>query len=393
MAKLLVHDTIEGVSVPFLRGILTRSLQDAGLPFDDAYQIASTVRTELHDVPEVTSEELRERVKHHLSPFGEAAVERYVDRFGAANRIELRMPDGTTMLFSRGRHALHLQCSGVLPETAADIAAHLHAELRQQNVVEIGLTEFKARTHAHLGRALGADAARRYLVWEDFSRSDRPLLLLLGGVTGCGKSTLATEVAHIVEIARTQSTDMLREVMRTIVPKRLLPVLHAHSFRAWEALPAYADVETPTEETVIAGYRTQAELLSVACEAAVSRALKERVSLILEGVHVQPSLAERIPADSEAIVVPLTLAVLKPTQLRVRLRGRGMTAPRRHAQHYLENFDSLWALQSHLLSEADRLGIPIIANDHREHTVQRVMGHVIDALARDFDAAPEEVFA
>ena len=49
MAKLLVEDPGEHTQVPFLRGILTRSLQDSGLPFDEAYNLASEVRRELDD--------------------------------------------------------------------------------------------------------------------------------------------------------------------------------------------------------------------------------------------------------------------------------------------------------------------------------------------------------
>ena len=43
---------------------------------------------------------------------------------------------------------------------------------------------------------------------------------------GTGKSTLATELAHRLGIVRTQSTDMLREVMRTMIPAHLMPALH-----------------------------------------------------------------------------------------------------------------------------------------------------------------------
>ena len=43
-----------------------------------------------------------------------------------------------------------------------------------------------------------------------------------------------------VFIVRAQSTDMLREVMRTMVPQRLLPVLHTSSFVAWKEMPALA---------------------------------------------------------------------------------------------------------------------------------------------------------
>jgi 2-phosphoglycerate kinase len=44
MAKLIVIKEPEGDRSPFLRGILVQSLVNAGLAFDDAYELAQVVR-------------------------------------------------------------------------------------------------------------------------------------------------------------------------------------------------------------------------------------------------------------------------------------------------------------------------------------------------------------
>ena len=62
MAKLLVINSDEDTKVPFLRGILTRSLQDAGLDFEEAYDLASDVRDSLSSQSRIGTNELRERV-------------------------------------------------------------------------------------------------------------------------------------------------------------------------------------------------------------------------------------------------------------------------------------------------------------------------------------------
>ncbi|MES9968340.1 MAG: hypothetical protein ABW074_13815, partial [Sedimenticola sp.] len=239
---------------------------------------------------------------------------------------------------------------------------------------------------------MGESKAKRYLVWREFIHSGRPLLLLFGGTTGCGKSTIATEIAHRLGIVRTQSTDMLREVMRMMIPERLMPVIHTSSFFAWTALPAPGDIENDPEGVIAEGYLSQAESLSVPCEAVIQRALRERVSMILEGVHVHPALMERMPLDTDAIVVPVMLAVLKEKQLRRRLRGRLDMAPGRAAEAHLEHFDAIWRLQSFLLSEADRAGIPIIHNDGKEATIQQCVETIMDALSGHFFTSPDLVF-
>jgi 2-phosphoglycerate kinase len=101
---------------------------------------------------------------------------------------------------------------------------------------------------------------------------------------------------------------------------------------------------------------------------------------------------ERIPRDSEAVIAPIMLALLKRSDLKERIRGRGTKVPQRRSERYLEHFDEIWRLQSFLLSEADRTRIPIIVNGDRETVVREIMRTVIDTLSKDFASTPAEVF-
>jgi 2-phosphoglycerate kinase len=141
------------------------------------------------------------------------------------------------------------------------------------------------------------------------------------------------------------------------------------------------------------GYNHQAELVSVPCEAVIQRALRERVSLILEGIHVSPNLLNRIPKPTDAVIVPIMLAVLKPDQLKKQLQGRGVIAPdRSSSQAYISRFEDIWELQSYLLSEADIGAMDIINNDDMDQTTERVMRSINGVLARGFRAKLEDIF-
>ncbi len=392
MAKTLVIDPQQETRVPFLRGILTRSLQDAGLPFEEAYELASNVRQELGDVELISTEELRDRVLKVLNKdYGAQVVQRYQAPAHRAVPVLVRDPDGQVAPFSRSVHQRCLQSCGLPSERSAELTNKMYKHLLDRGVGEIDSPHLGHLTYRCLHQDLGPEVAQRFLMWTQFRHSGRPLILLLGGTAGCGKSTIATDLANRLEIVRTQSTDMLREVMRMMIPERLLPVLHQSSFNAWRALPEpghAADLDALLAD----GYRTQSELLSVPCEAVIQRALGERVSLILEGVHVQPSLLDKIGDESDAVVVPVMLAVLKPEALRVRIRGRGTHAPQRRAERYLDNFDAIWRLQSYLLSEADRSEMTIIPNDDKEKVVNQIMRLIINRLTSGFSATPREVF-
>lgn len=392
MAKTLVFKQQENTRVPFLRGILTHSLQDAGLKFDEAYHLASRIRSSLAKSTEITSEELRTRVSAQLQAHYDPAIaERYNALSGSPATILVRDQNDQISPFSRGRHRRFLESSGLSATEAATITTRIYEQLLKDGRKEINASWLGYVTHQHLLHELGSRAARRYLVWSEFLESGRPLLLLIGGTVGCGKSTIATEIAHRLDIVRTQSTDMLREVMRMMIPKRLLPVLHTSSFNAWEALPFREEGENH-DRLLAQGYKRQTELLFVPCEAVIQRALRERVSLILEGVHIQPSLLQRIPKDADAIVICVMLAVLSPGELRRRLRGRSTQVPQRRADRYLSHFDPIWKLQSLLLSEADQFDVPIIPNDDKEKTIHQIMATINQVLSRQFHGSPQEVF-
>lgn len=392
--KTHVVNEQENTRIPFLRGILTRSLLDSGLPFEDAFQLATEIRDELSDTPEVSSFELRRKVMLLLEGRGhEEVLEPYrLPVVAAPAPIRVIGPDGAVTAFSRGRHERYLQASGMKADRAEQITAAIYDQLLTAGVTRIETGALGYITYLCLAQEVSKKAAARYLVWSEFQHSNRPLMLMVCGTVGTGKSTLATEVAHLLDIVRIQSTDMLREVMRKMIPRRLLPVLHSSSFEAWKALPLPERDASNREQLLAEGYRIQAELLSVPCEAVMARAVAEGVPLILEGVHAHPDLMQRLPKKSDAIAVHVMLAVLKSKELKSRLRGRGVEAPQRRAKRYLNRFEAIWGLQTFLLSEADRCDVPIITNIEKDKAVLQIIQYINYELSHHFVGTPDTVF-
>jgi len=390
--KTIVINRVEGTRTRFLRGILIRSLLDAGLEFDQAFKLATQIREELSDEDEIDSEKVRSMVSGRLKKMDREALEFYNQTGAAPARIQVHSVSSTVSAFSRGRHTRYLQSSGIRMDKAEQTTNLIYDQLLTAGVMSLTTCQLGYLTYLCLQQELSKKAAKRYLVWSEFQRSNRPLLLMICGAVGSGKSTIATEVAHLLEIVRIQSTDMLREVMRLMLPERLLPVLHTSSFNAWTTLPIQ-DIDTRSQDQLVAeGYRSQVELLAVPCEAVLQRAVEESVPLILEGVHAHPDLLNLGSVHADAIMVHITLAVLKPSDLKSRLRGRGAEVPQRRAKRYLSSFDSIWTLQSFLLSEADRCDTAIITNNDKDKAIQHLIQQVNYVLSDHFRGTPESVY-
>ncbi len=393
MAKTIIIDSLTGSRTPFLRGILTRSLQNSGLPFEKAYQIASTARDELGELMEFESLALREMVVDLLGREGLfECISRYSEKLPPAGQLSVIDHDGTVTVFSISESKRLLMSCGLTMEESTTVIGRLIDSLKKEEKQKLLIDQIEYRIYKILHHEFGPPYDSNYLVWKEFTRSGKPLLLLIGGATGSGKSTIATEIAHSLSIIRTQSSDMLREVMRIMIPPKLMPGLHTSSFNAWSTLPTIQEKKIPEDKELIDGFTMQAEYLSVCAEAVFSRALKERVSLILEGIHIQPSFLDKMPVDPDSVVVMVMLAVLKQGQLKKQIRGRGEKIPGRRAKRYLKSFNEIWSIQSYLLGEADRYEVPIVVNDDKERATSEIMSIVVSQLAKTFTATPEDLF-
>jgi 2-phosphoglycerate kinase len=181
-----------------------------------------------------------------------------------------------------------------------------------------------------------------------------PLVLLIGGATGTGKSTVATEVAHRLRITRVTSTDFIRQTIRAFVPAETMPSVHASSF---EAGASFAESEDPT----LAGFLEQTRIVLVGVEAVVSRAVREGLSLILEGVHLVPGMLTAYV--EEALVVTCVLRIDGESAHRSHFATRHTTTQGRRAmEKYLDALGDIRHIQDYIVDRATVTGAPIIEN-------------------------------
>ena len=195
--------------------------------------------------------------------------------------------------YSKGLMARALIAAGVSAERGlraraarrARPAARGDGEASTLDRLEELAAECSATTRARRGRPAAPLPALQEL--------DLPIILLLGGATGTGKSTVATEVAYRLGITRVTSTDFIRQTMRAFFSREFMPSIHYSSFEARRGAAT-----TPTRRTtLLAGFLDQTRNVLVGVQAALERALQEGWSMVLEGVHLVPGPD---PADRRA---------------------------------------------------------------------------------------------
>ena len=78
------------------------------------------------------------------------------------------------------------------------------------------------------------------------------------------------------------------------------------------------------------------------------------------------------------------LATMDRASLRKRFKARARVSAERKSEKYLDHIDDIWELQSYLLNEADRVGIPIIANHSIDETIGEVLKIISDTIMKIF---------
>jgi 2-phosphoglycerate kinase len=387
VGKLFIIESVTGERIPFLRGVLVESLVRAGLSFQDAYLVAQSIRGNLENNAEIRTDTLREWVSAEVRErFGSSMAKSYDLRFSRDRQITVRTPTDEVP-FSAGILSRSLQACAINRTDALETAKLVHESLQKGGTTVIDHVALRKIVYARLKEHCSQSAADRFLSWRRFKESGLPLIVLIGGITGTGKSTLATELAYQLNIVRTQSTDMMREIVRCYLPPTETPTLPYSSFEAWRGLTGEGESTTECGDTaVIRGFLSQFEVVKHGLEATIHRAIKENHDLIVDGVHVLPWELDIIPG--RAIVVPLMLVVPHKKTLEKRLKRREKEQPARASSRHLEQLDLIWALQSYLVAEAEEQKIPLIFNSEIEEALDEILMFISNMITQHFPANP-----
>jgi len=187
---------------------------------------------------------------------------------------------------------------------------------------------------------------------------DDPMIILIGGTAGCGKTTLANRLLGHFDLDHRLGTGFIRAVVQSQTDPHIEP---------WLFVPSYQSSDP------IGHLRTQSRRLFPAVSSCIERARTDGTSLVIEGTHLIPELFEDFGARTIVLTAP------DIDVHRQRLVGQ------RHTRRLIgtADLDHIREIGRFYESEAGRLGIPALRYEGNFDDAVRALGLALPAERSD----------
>ncbi|MCA1830564.1 MAG: 2-phosphoglycerate kinase [Actinomycetota bacterium] len=283
--------------------------------------------------------------------------------------------------YSKGLMANAIASSGLAPGRAYLVAQAIEDRLREGKRDSVEASELRQITLDAIKQEAGERYAESYRKWQTVQSLDLPLVILIGGGTGVGKSTIATQLAARLGVVRIISTDAIREVMKSTFSREFMPTLYRSSFDTADVVKAKS---TRSEDALLVGYRDQVAAVSVGVQALIERAIKESTDLVIEGAHLVPGFIDTTPFERDAVIVWCVIQVEDEGVHRSHFYVRAHETRARPVERYLAGFGNIRKIQKYIKSAALQHGTPIISNYNLDQSLAAVIDLV---MSRAVEAA------
>ena len=208
------------------------------------------------------------------------------------------------------------------------------------------------------------------MVTEPSARAegDRPLVILLGGAPGTGKTTIANLLLGELGLSHHLSTGFIRASLTHLLPEADARILSRHTYDAYQAMQTPGVVAGSVDDddgALLEGAIRQSMLLKPAIESCINRALREGIGVVLEGSHFLPGVLEPSTLEASLLCIldvpdrqELKLRVLSPNHSRRRLSDAQLCR--------------LVRLQEGILGLAQVHGQPVVINEDLPKAVEQI---------------------
>ncbi len=378
-APLRVRDDADKEDVVFSRRSLAGVLEKQGYSFKESNTLARQIEQELRRSGSglITPPELAHQTALAIGVrYGREARERFEAAQGRPSELWVVQEDGVRVPYSRGILAQSLMALGLGPELSHQLAKRTEVALWRLGQRNLPVETLRGSVKRLLLQEAGEEFVRRYELLHALRRPEQPLVILIGGAPGVGKSNLASALAYRLGLPRIVSTDAIRQALRSLISPELSPELHTSSFTAWRAELLPSEQPKPKRKRVVRGFQRQVQQLTAPLQAIVDRSVTEASSVVLEGVHLVPGFISL--AQEDATVVELVLNVADADLHKSYFGTREtQTQSRRRREHYLTHFEEIRMIQDFCVAQAKAESVPVVEagdfDDMVDHAIEVVL--------------------
>ncbi len=186
----------------------------------------------------------------------------------------------------------------------------------------------------------------------------------LYGVFSVGKSFIAHGLSSKFWDCDTVATDNLLAIARSL--DKTDPYLEQSSYLAWKVLGKNSP------ENVIEGFKRYRDRLQPFIRIILDRAYKQRVDIILEGIHISPEVFQEYGdlLDAKPFLITISDKKIHWERLEEKCKDRPALLKR-----ITPHFEIARSLQDYLVEEANKCHVPIIDNSNgKDETIESIVG-------------------
>ncbi|EOY22863.1 P-loop containing nucleoside triphosphate hydrolases superfamily protein isoform 4, partial [Theobroma cacao] len=161
---------------------------------------------------------------------------------------------------------------------AIKIALELKKLLIDNSLLDVSQSDLEANLFKLMERrGYGEEYINRYKMMTRFHHQRVPLVILVCGTACVGKSTIATQLAQRLNLPNVLQTDMVYELLRTSTDAPLA------------STPVWARDFSSSEE-LITEFCRECRIVRKGLNGDLKKAMKDGKPIIIEGIHLDPSI-------------------------------------------------------------------------------------------------------
>lgn len=197
---------------------------------------------------------------------------------------------------------------------------------------------------------------------------NHPKIVLIGGIPGVGKTSIAGEIAKALDIDIVLSGDYLREFIRPFGDYAKFSVMSKSVYNAWTSFGER------NRENIVSGFLAQSEVMNAGISAVIRRAAGNGEDIVIEQLHFVPS---QLGKDLINQIIPIYLYIHDIDIHRDRLRERvNFTHANSPGERLADQLDTYRFMMDYSLEESRSYGIRIFESSDYGKTLKDVLAFV-----------------